>query len=70
MGKFVKPTKCANVTNADLTTSRNGLNNPHLMYIIMTIWGGGGGEEEEEEEDEEKNNPEDFPTSSSPVSGL
>ena len=33
-----KPTKCANVTNADLTTSRDGLNNPHLMCVmIMTM---------------------------------
>ena len=30
-----KPTKCANVTNADLTTSWDGLNNPHLMYVMM-----------------------------------
>ena len=30
-----KPTKCANVTNADLATSRNGLNNPHLIYMYI-----------------------------------
>ena len=38
LGKFescYKPTKCANVTNADLTTSWDGLNNPHLMYVMM-----------------------------------